>query len=72
MPFWSRNDDYKDEAGTFYVPAGPFLPKLPRPGDNEGAKWADYRYTGTNFGAASIGAAGKEHGRAPGRLPVDQ
>jgi len=50
MPFWSRNDDYKDEAGTFYVPAGPFLPKLPRPGENEGAKWADYRYTGTNFG----------------------
>ncbi len=50
MPFWSRNDDYKDEAGTFYVPAGPFLPKLPSPGDNEGAKWADYRYTGTNFG----------------------
>ena len=50
VPFWSRNDDYKDEAGTFYVPAGPFLPKLPTPGENEGAKWADYRYTGTNFG----------------------
>ena len=50
MPFWSRNDDYKDEAGTFYVPAGPFLPKLPRPGANEGAKWADFRYTGQNFG----------------------
>lgn len=50
MPFWSRNDDYHDEAGTFYVPAGAFLPKLPKPGVNEGAKWADYQYTGTNFG----------------------
>lgn len=50
MPFWSRNDDYHDEAGTFYVPAGDFLPKLPRQGHNEGARWADFRYTGTNTG----------------------
>jgi iron complex outermembrane receptor protein len=50
MPFWSRNDDYHDEAGTFYVPAGNFLPKLPRQGRNEGARWADFRYTGTNAG----------------------
>src|SRR5689334_17039915 len=30
MPFWGLNNDYDDEAGTFYVPAGNFLPKLPR------------------------------------------
>jgi iron complex outermembrane receptor protein len=50
MPFWTRNDDYHDEAGTFYVPAGSYLPKLPRANRNEGARWADYRYTGTNAG----------------------
>ena len=50
MPFWSLNNDYNDEAGTFYVPAGPFLPKLPRPDHNEGPGWADFRYTGLNEG----------------------
>jgi len=50
MPFVSVNNDYHDEAGTFYVPAGPYLPKLPRQRHNEGAAWADYRYTGTNMG----------------------
>ena len=50
LPFWSINNDYHDEAGTFYVPAGDFLPKLPKQRHNEGAKWADYRYTGFNTG----------------------
>jgi iron complex outermembrane recepter protein len=50
MPFWSLNNDYNDEAGTFYVPAEPFLPKLPRPDHNEGPGWADFRYTGLNEG----------------------
>jgi iron complex outermembrane receptor protein len=50
MPFWSLNNDYNDEAGTFYVPAGPFLPKLPRLDHNEGPGWADFRYTGLNEG----------------------
>ena len=50
MPFWSITNDYDDEAGTFFIPAGKFLPKLPRPDHNEGAKWADYRYTGLNTG----------------------
>jgi iron complex outermembrane receptor protein len=53
MPFYSVNNDYHDEAGTFFVPAGPYLPKLPRQRHNEGAAWADYRYTGTNFGLLS-------------------
>jgi len=28
VPFWSLYNDYDDEAGVFYVPAGPFLPKM--------------------------------------------
>lgn len=50
MPFWSLNNDYDDEAGTFYVPAGPFLPKLPRLDHNEGPAWADFRYKGLDEG----------------------
>ena len=50
MPFWSLNNDYDDEAGTFYVPAGPFLPKLPRLDHNEGPGWADFRYKGLDEG----------------------
>src|SRR5437868_3162155 len=50
MPFWSLNNDYDDEAGTFYVPAGKFLPKLPRNDHNEGPDWADFRYKGFNTG----------------------
>ncbi|HET7282795.1 MAG TPA: TonB-dependent receptor, partial [Sphingomicrobium sp.] len=50
MPFWSLNNDYDDEAGTFYVPAGPFLPKLPRVDHNEGPGWADFRYKGLDEG----------------------
>jgi iron complex outermembrane receptor protein len=50
VPFWSVYNDYDDEAGTFYVPAGDFLPKLPRPVHNEGARWADWRLTGLDTG----------------------
>jgi len=50
MPFWALNNDYGDEAGTFYVPAGKFLPKLAKPDRNEGAGWADFRYSGSNAG----------------------
>ena len=50
MPFYSVTNDYDDEAGTFYVPAGAYLPKLPKQRHNEGADWADYRYTGVNTG----------------------
>ena len=50
MPFWSVTDDFNDEGGTFYIPAGHFLPKLPRPHHNESPGWADYRYTGLDTG----------------------
>ena len=50
MPFWSLTDDFDDEAGTFYVPAGKFLPQTARPDHNEGPEWSDFRYTGLNTG----------------------
>jgi iron complex outermembrane receptor protein len=50
VPFWSLFNDYNDEAGTFYLPAGAALPKLPRPGRFEGPSWSDFRYTGSNVG----------------------
>lgn len=50
MPFWALSNDYDDEAGTFYIPAGRYLPELPEQRHNEGAEWADYRYTGLNTG----------------------
>ena len=30
-PFWSLWNDYNDEAGVFFLPAGDFLPMLPGP-----------------------------------------
>lgn len=58
MPFWSIYNDYNDEAGSFFVPVGDFLPKLPKQRHNEGAKWADWRYTGLDTGMlASAGIA---------------
>ena len=50
MPFWTLNNDYDDEAGTYYIPAGRFLPKVARPDHNEGADWAKFRYTGLDTG----------------------
>ena len=50
MPFWSRFDDYDDEIGTFYVPAGNFLPPVDRPRHYDGPEWADIRFTGKNVG----------------------
>ena len=50
MPFWAMDNDYDDEAPTYYVTAEPFLPRLPKVARNDGPGWADNRYTGTNFG----------------------
>jgi iron complex outermembrane receptor protein len=58
IPFWSRFDDYDDEIGTFYVPAGSFLPPVDRPRHYDGPEWADIRFTGKNVGLlASWGIA---------------
>jgi iron complex outermembrane receptor protein len=50
LPFFAINNDYHDESGTLYVPSGSFLPVLPKPRRMEGASWADFRYTATNYG----------------------
>lgn len=60
MPFWGMDNDYDDEAPTYYVPAGPFLPKLPTAVRNDGPDWGDNRYTGTNFGVLASARLAKD------------
>jgi len=58
VPFWSLYNDYDDEAGIFYVPAGPFLPKMAKIRHYEGPSWSDFRFTDTVagvIGSASLG-----------------
>jgi iron complex outermembrane receptor protein len=50
MPFWYLYNDYDDEAGVFFVPAGDYLPKLPKIRSFEGAPWGDFRFTDTGAG----------------------
>ena len=58
IPFWSLYNDYDDEAGTFYVPAGRFLPKFPKMRHYEGPEWADFRFVDTNSGLLASAALG--------------
>jgi iron complex outermembrane receptor protein len=50
VPFWYLYNDYNDEAGVFFVPAGEFLPPLPKPARFEGAPWSDFRFTVSGAG----------------------
>jgi iron complex outermembrane receptor protein len=50
VPFWTLGNDYDDEAGPFYIPAGPFLPPRPRQRHFTGPSWVDYRYSATDHG----------------------
>lgn len=59
MPFWSRFDDYDDEIGTFYVPAGSFMPPVDRPRHFDGPEWADIRFTAGNMGLLTSYGLGK-------------
>jgi iron complex outermembrane receptor protein len=59
VPFWSRFDDYDDEIGTFYVPAGNFMPPVDRPRHYDGPEWADIRFTGKNIGLLASWGIGK-------------
>lgn len=56
VPFWSLFNDYDDEAGTYYVPAGKYLPKLPGQRHYEGPDWSDFRYSATNAGVLASAA----------------
>jgi iron complex outermembrane receptor protein len=56
VPFWSMYNDYFDESGTFYVPAGDYRGITDRPLHDESPDWADVRFTAQNAGLlANIG-----------------
>ena len=51
-------NDYNDEAGPFYVPAGKFLPPQPQIRHFDGPGWADFRNIAANYGVvASVAPA---------------
>jgi iron complex outermembrane recepter protein len=49
-PFWTLYNDYDDQAGTFYVPAGAFLPPEPAPRRFDGPSFAVFRSVASNHG----------------------
>ncbi len=59
VPFWTLTNDYNDEAGPFYVPAGKYLPPTPPRHRFDGPEWADFRYTGVNEGLLASYAPAK-------------
>jgi iron complex outermembrane recepter protein len=50
VPFWSLNNDYHDQAGVFYLPAGEFLPPAPPYHRFDGPGWSGIRYIGGDQG----------------------
>ena len=59
IAFWTLANDYDDESGPFYLPAGSYLPPLPTPRRFDGPGWIDIRYAATNHGVlASFAPAG--------------
>lgn len=60
VPFWTLSNDYNDEAGTFYIPAGKFIPPQPHARRYDGPGWADFRYTGANHGVLASYAPAKD------------
>jgi len=59
MPFWAMYNDYDDESGSFYIPAGSFVGVVDRPRHDESPQWADVRFTGTNAGVLTSVSFGK-------------
>ena len=53
VPFFAQYEDFDDEVGTFYVPAGSFVPVTDRARHDPGPRWADIRATGRNAGVLS-------------------
>ena len=60
MPFWSLWNDYNDEAGVFFIPAGNFLPALPGPRHYEGPDWSDFQFRQTNAGLLASAALARD------------
>lgn len=59
IPFWSMYNDYDDESGTFYVPAGSYRGIPDQPLHDESPKWADIRFTAQNLGLLGNVSLGK-------------
>lgn len=59
LPFWSLYNDYRNEAGTYFVPAGKFLPPQPPEAQYDGPSWSAFRTTGLNYGTLVSVAASK-------------
>ncbi|MEQ1542819.1 MAG: TonB-dependent receptor [Novosphingobium sp.] len=58
IPFWALYNDYDDESGPFYIPAGSTLPPLAPRRQYDGPDWADFRLmAGTQglLGSAQLG-----------------
>lgn len=51
VPFWSAFTDIDDNSSPVYVPAGPFLPPVPRAGHFVGPWWNGINRTHFNYGA---------------------
>lgn len=58
VPFWSLYNDYNDEAGTFYIPAGKYLPVFPPMRSYEGPDWSDFRMRASDSGLLASAALG--------------
>jgi iron complex outermembrane receptor protein len=59
VPFWAEYNDFDDEVGTFYIPAGSFIAITDRVRHDPGPLWADHRFSGRNVGVLSSVALGE-------------
>src|SRR6185295_14956006 len=59
VPFLAVYNDFDDEVGTFYAPAGKYIGISDRARHDESPKWADVRFTGRNAGLLSSVALGE-------------
>lgn len=60
IPFWSLNNDYNDQSGTFYLPAGAFLPPAPPYHRFDGPVWSGIRYIGGDQGVLATVTPAKD------------
>jgi iron complex outermembrane recepter protein len=58
-PFWTFSGNVDDDAGPFYIPAGRFLPPLPKQRLFDGPEWAEFRYAAGNHGVVASYAPAK-------------
>ncbi|MBS0481329.1 MAG: TonB-dependent receptor [Proteobacteria bacterium] len=59
LPFAARLDDYDDESGPFFIPAGNFQPPVPPRHHFRGPAWADFRLIAQTQGLLASAVVGK-------------